>query len=237
MLKKVIVSLLILSLLGMYELASYTRESTIRSKVVQLFGEKKGSCSGVQVHTPSGKDYILTAAHCSVLAESDNTILVRTDSSRFTPRHVLEVSPVTDLMILEGVPGLKGISVASSYEIGQHLRSFTHGAGLDTYRTEGDLIQEKTIDIAIDMISSEEDALACSLPKYKILSISTFFGEVRICALHLNMFISTTRVVPGSSGGGIFDDRGNLVAIVSGGDAMFGAFITLTDIQTFLSSY
>lgn len=236
MLRKFLVALLILSLITAHEIYRGPSERTIRSKVVQLKGEKKGYCSGVQVHAPTGKDYILSAAHCSVLQE-DGMILVRTDDSRFIPRRVLEISPVTDLMLLEGMPDLNGISVANDYEIGQHLRSFTHGAAFDTYKTEGELIQEKMIDILVNWISSKADEDACNLPKYKILKINTIFGEIQACALHLNMYVSTTKVVPGSSGGGIFDDRGKLVAIVSGGDATFGVFVTLADIQMFLSAY
>lgn len=236
MLKKALVAFLILWSLGVYHLTRGVSESTIRSKVVQLKGDKKGYCSGVQVQAPTGKNYILSAAHCSALQE-DGTILVRTDDSRFIPRRVLEISPVTDLMLLEGMPDLKGIDVASNVEIGQHLRSFTHGAALDTYKTEGELIQEKMIDILIGLITSKEDEAACNLPKNKIVTLHTFFGDLQACTLHLNMFVSTTKVVPGSSGGGIFDDKGRLVAIVSGGDDSFGVFVTLSDIQTFLSAY
>lgn len=237
MLRKTLISLLIVLSIGLYEFSNYTLESTIRSKVVQLKGESKGFCSGVQIKAPSGKDYILTAAHCSALSEKDNTILVRTDNSRYTPRRILEVSPATDLMLLEGISDLKGIKIASGYGIGQHLRSFTHGAALDTYKTEGELIQERVVDIMIDLINSEEDKAACSLPKYKIVKVNTFFGNIEACVLHLNMFVSTAKVVPGSSGGGIFDDHGKLVGIVSAGDGTFGIFVTLTDIKNFLATY
>lgn len=236
MLKKLLAGILILWILIVYGLIHGLSETAIRSKVVQLKGDKQGYCSGVQVHSTLGKDYVLSAAHCAVLQEN-GTILVRTDDSRFIPRRVLEVSPVTDLMLLEGMPDLKGISVANNYQIGQHLRSFTHGAALDTYKTEGELIQEKMVDILINLITSKQDEEACNLPKYKIVAVHTFFGDLQACALHLNMFVSTTKVVPGSSGGGIFDDQGKLVAIVSGGDSTFGVFVTLLDIKTFLSAY
>lgn len=236
MLKKLLVAVLILGCIGVYKLTNGVSESTIRSKVVQLKGDKKGYCSGIQVHSPSGKDYVLSAAHCSALQEN-GTVLVRTDDSRYIPRRVLEVSPVTDLMLLEGMPDLKGISVASNYEIGQHLRSFTHGAAWNTYKTEGELIQEAMVDIIVSFIGSPEDKAACNLPKYKLITYNTIFGSIEACVMHLNMFVSTTKVVPGSSGGGILDDSGKLVGIVSGGDSTFGVFVTLTDIQTFLATY
>src|ERR1700678_1373507 len=83
-------------------------ETYLRSKVVQLYGDK-GSCTGTQVHTPSGKEVILSAGHCRVLEDKDGNISAKLDDGRGIPRHVIEESKDTDLLLIEGMPGLRGV--------------------------------------------------------------------------------------------------------------------------------
>lgn len=234
--KKIIILFCVFLVLCIIKITSYKSESYLRSKVVQLKSDE-GSCSGVQVNANSGINYILTAGHCEGLADKQGRIDVRLDGGKYIKRRIIEVSKYTDLMLLEGIPDLKGLDVAEQYRIGEHLRSFTHGAGLDTYKTEGELIQVSIIDILIHSIKTEEDELMCSQPKHKIVKVQSIFGDLNMCALHIKVFMSTAQVVPGSSGGLIVNDKGQIVGIVSGGDAVFGAFVPQDDIIVFLERY
>lgn len=227
----------ILLLVCVVKVSTFKSENYLRSRVVQLTGDKKGSCSGVQVHAPSGQDYILSAAHCSILADEQGNVNVRLDETRFIKRRIIEVSIKTDLMLLEGMPNLKGLSIASKFKVGQHLRSFTHGGGMDTYKTEGELVEVAEIDIANNLIRNEADEQACSLPKNRVKEYQTIFGPVKICVIHIKVFLSTTRVIPGSSGGLIANDKGQIIGIVSGGDDFMGAFVTNDQIQEFVEHY
>lgn len=232
------VSFVLTLLIGAYGVFfSIPSESYIRDRVVKLINPKVGGCSGIQVHSHSGKDYILTAAHCAPLTDETGSIQVQLDGGRFIPRKVLEVSTTTDLMLLEGMPGLRGLDYAQSWEAGETLRSFTHGEMLDTYKTSGELIQKSYVDITVFMINDASDEAACNLPKYVKKSFNTLFGKLEVCALHLNAFITTAMTVPGSSGGGLVDNSGKIAAIVTGGDERFSVLVPTDDINTFLQSY
>lgn len=110
----------------------YTPSDThIRSRIVRITSDR-GMCSGEQVRAPSGQDYILTAGHCNILSSSDGAYNVVTEDGKSLKRHLVQEDPNSDLMLLEGLPGV----VAQAYR-GQRVKTFTHGRDLDTYSTEG----------------------------------------------------------------------------------------------------
>ena len=203
-------------------------EHTLRGKVVKL-SSPRGSCSGEQIRAPSGVDYILTAAHCRVL-EVDGQIHVKTEDGRELERRVISEDPNADLMLLEGVPGLQGLDIAKSDSVADNIRTFTHGKGLSTYRTEGVIIEDRMLDIEVSMISSPEDAAKCaSMPKY--------IAQEDACIMHTMGTMVTAMVVPGSSGGMAVNESGELIGVVSAGNDHFGILVPLSEIQAFIHSY
>lgn len=229
-----IAAVLVLSLVSNAMMASgESSDEDSKIKAVKLIGPKGGSCSGEQVRAPSGIDYILTAAHCKVLAKDNNIIVITEDGHRLQ-RRIIEEDINSDLLLLEGLPNLEGLKIAKTYHRGQHVRTFTHGRGLDTYKTEGNLIQMSTIDIIIGIMSDELD---CTMPKFRQVAVDTFFGRVDVCALHVEEVVTTAGIVPGSSGGMIVNDRGELVGVASASDGVFGYLVKLTDIQKFIAGY
>lgn len=211
-------------------------EEAITSKVVQIVGG--GSCSGQQVRAPSGIDYILSAGHCKVL-EKDGSYTIITADNRKMQRKLVAEDPNSDLLLIEGVPNLKGMTLADSLEFGQHVRTYTHGQGYRTYRTDGVIVDKRLISIGLYIITNQEDHERCSMPKNTIERIETIFGPIEACFLTIYETVSTAKVVPGSSGGAVVDDHGDLVAIVSAGDFKngFGFFIDNIEIAKFLNNY
>lgn len=208
-------------------------EQWLRQRSVKLVSDH-GSCSGEQVRATSGVDYILSAGHCSVLKDEAGNIKVITESGKELSRRVIAEDPNSDLLLIEGLPGLKGLPLAKSVTVSQHIRTFTHGGGLDTYKTEGELIQDQKVKILISPIFSEDDREACAkLPKYRIADL----GFVQACALDVMETVSTASIIPGSSGGMVVDDSGELVGVVSASDGKMGYFVRLSDIRTFVNSY
>lgn len=202
-----------------------------------LLKTSRGQCSGEQVKAPSGVSYILTAAHCLPLA-IDGQIQVTTEDGRTLKRHVIAEDDASDLLLLEGIPGMEGMPIARTSWRGQHVRTFTHGHGLKTYRTDGVLVQDQRIQIPISAINSPADEAACSAQsKTKIFSFETIFGPISVCALDIEEAVTTAFIVPGSSGGMVVDDAGQLVGVVSAGGGGFGFLVTLDDIHSFLSNY
>ncbi len=207
-------------------------DSWIRDRVVKLVSPE-GSCSGEQVRATSGTDYILTAGHCRGL-EVNGSIEAITESGKHIMRRVVAEDTKSDLLLLEGLPGLKGLSIAASSAPKDEIRTFTHGHGMDTYKTEGALIQDEQIMIPLSMISSEEEAAKCVGDKFAV--VPTLFGAY--CVIKVTETVTTAMIIPGSSGGPCVDGSGELVGVASATDGRgLNYLVRLSDIKAFLASY
>lgn len=223
---------LIAVVLAILLFASYgPSEGHIKSRTVMLQGD--GSCSGEQVVAPSGESYILTAGHCRGVSKDGISIEVKDEFGHILPRRIIAEDPNSDLLLLEGLPGVKGLKIAGSWHKGQHIRTFTHGRGLDLYKTEGYLVQEKQITVVLPLDADEE----CPAPKAHDGELNYGFFSVQACILDVPEIMITAMVAPGSSGGLIVDDAGDLIGVVSVGDGVFGGTVRLQDIQKFLNNY
>ena len=195
-----------------------------------------GQCSGVQVRVKSGAEYILSAGHCSHLGVGDE-MTVTTEDGRKLTRKVIQEDPNSDLLLIEGVPGGRSIKIADSVSVGDKVDTFTHGSGLATHKTSGELIEYKDIDVPLYMLDTVEAATECkSMPKNRLQSFEIFGIQIGVCSMHLAGVVSTASVVPGSSGGMVV--RGDeVVGIVSATDGHFGYFVSLKDIKNFTDNY
>lgn len=211
-------------------------ESYLRERVVRLYGVH-GSCSGEQIHAPSGQNYILSAGHCHVLA-IDNQIMIQTEDGKRLSRRVIEEDPKSDLLLLEGVPNLVGLELGNDTQAHQHVRTFTHGMGFDTYKTEGAVIMDKRIRVGLGPV---KDISECEMPKMKAEDyVSIFGGPPSIdCILDVVETIVTAKIVPGSSGGMVVDDDNKLIGVCSASDqySNFGFMVRTIDTAQFISNY
>jgi S1-C subfamily serine protease len=226
------------SAVGMHSARS---ETFLRSRVVKLMGNGY-ICSGEQVHTAFGTDYILSAGHCDELA-IDGSIEVHSEDGRVMERRVIAEDAKSDLLLIEGIPNMEGIPIAKHQSIGDHVRTFTHGNGFRTYKSEGELIDNNKVEAILFPImpgDPETDKLTAkckAMPKNSLVSIDTFFGKVSVCVLSVDEVVTTAFMVPGSSGGMVVNDSGELTGVVSAGGDGFGYLVRLSDIQDFLANY
>jgi hypothetical protein len=209
-------------------------ESSIRASGVKLVSGR-GGCSGEQIRAPSGTNYILTAAHCKVL-EADGSIQVVTENGRSLLRKVIAEDPESDLLLIEGVPGIPALDIAQWAFEHDHIRTFTHGKLHDLYKTEGELLETKEIQVLIS-VSLDGDTKDCDMPKNKKFNADLFGIPVTACLLDVSEIATNAQIYPGSSGGMVVNDSGELVGVVSAGDGNFGFLVTLYDIQRFTRSY
>lgn len=205
-----------------------------KDKIVRIFSER-GMCSGEQVHSPSGVDYILTAGHCRGLSDKSDVFSIKTEDGRILQRKLIAEDPNSDLLLIEGLPKTEGINIADRSYSSENITTLTHGNNFDTYMTKGVLIQMERVLAPVTAVSSEEDKAKCSsMPKNLVQE--GMFGEA-YCCLNVMEVVSTALIVPGSSGGAVLDSSMSLVGVVSAGDGKFGAFVSLKDIKAFLSNY
>lgn len=207
-------------------------EKEIREKIVKIVGDK-GLCSGEQVKGHSGKSYIITAAHCKDISSTDVYTVFRESGEKLKLRAIEEYED-NDLLLLEGLPGVEGLEVASNSFRNEKIWTYTHGGGLDTYITEGRQLQVQNVQIFMGPVTDEK---SCQSSKYNIQDINSFFGSIRACMMKLRLMGTTAKVVPGSSGGAIVNYKGELVGVVSATDGNFGYSVPIDSIQAFLAGY
>ena len=186
-----------------------------------------GSCSGEQVRAPSGKDYILTASHCKKIALNGVFTVTAEDGTEYFEKIIAE-DPASDLLLVEGVPHLRGLSVADHLSRFQHVRTFTHGQGLPTYETSGVIVGDGFIQAPVGGV----DFCVAGYPKYSLEM--SMFGPM--CILGVEETATTAKIVPGSSGGLVVNDSGQLVGVVSAAEDGIGYIVRLSDIQDFLKT-
>jgi len=204
----------------------------IRNRVVKLFSPQ-GSCTGVEVLAPSNKNYILSAGHCSELADSNHTISAKTEKGKIYKTKILQVDAEHDLMLLAPVDD-NSIVVAKSDFIHQHVHTLTHGKGYPTYRTDGELLETKVLRFIVYPIDSAEDLERCVSATNQVPEFNDDKGLV--CVTTLTSMMSTAEILPGSSGGPVLDSWGHLVGIVSNTDGVISGFVPIEDIIIFLAS-
>lgn len=215
-----------------FSMLHHKSESHLRNRAVKL-NSPHGSCSGEQVKGPSGQNYILTAGHCRVLEDSDGNINVIKEDGTELKRRVIVEDAKSDLLLLEGLPGLEGLDIAEYNYNEQHVRTFTHGRGLKTYKSEGEMIETKRVQILVGPIESKEDEAKCTGEKYARMSYLIW----EVCILSVDETFTTAFITPGSSGGMAVDDDGALIGVVSAGGDGFGLLVPLFAIHNFMAGY
>ena len=145
---------------------------------------------------------------------------------------VIEFDVDHDLMLLSAANGLS-IEVASKVYAHEHIHTMTHGGRFPSYRTDGEMLEEREVNIRGGEINTPEEMSQCSGP-----NMSPSFDEGGLfCAMHMTMAVSTAYVIPGSSGGPAMDANGRLIGIVSCTYGEFSGLVPLHDIIQFLKSH
>jgi hypothetical protein len=203
--------------------------SYIRQRMFMISSEK-GLCSAVQVIDSKGNIVLLSAAHCAGLLQGGLAITT-SETGRRSVSRLIKIDTNADLMIMTAITE-DYINIASHSKIHEHVRAVTHGSGMASYQTEGELLEIMPIQIAKGEIQSDKDRETC-LQDPRDTIVDTLIGQM--CMVSLPARVSTVKVVPGSSGGPVLNDSGELLGIVTACDSNeFSYFVTLKDIRKFL---
>ena len=203
-------------------------DSYLRQTVYKLYSAH-GSCSGVKVTAPSGKAYVLSAGHCTSLVE-DGKIKADDEEGNTYTLDFLDEDPYSDLMLLSAPLGGPSVSVGKDLSRHEHIHTLTHGRGYPTFRTDGEVVKTDLTTIGGFPVYTLLDLLKCSKEKERVV----MDGDEKICALQTFQYVTTASVIPGSSGGPMFNEDGKLVGIASAIDDRFSSFVTIADMVLFL---
>lgn len=221
----------------------------------------RGSGTGFAVKAPSGITYIVTNDHvCAGFTSSSNPNLLVVDSNgNEMMRKVIERSVKSDLCLVEGMPGVEGLSLSKSAPaIGQVIASVGHPAGYNITLSRGEVIQIEDVSIVKALIAlisptgiesavAEEDggilASKCNQPKNQIgiVNIDTLFGPLPAKAcfnVTKGAYMTNMLIQPGSSGSPLVNFYGQVVGVVFASDsAHWGTAVSLNDLKDLLKLY
>lgn len=223
----------LLALCLIFSLSACKSPSRIRSSVVKL-SSAHGSCSGTQIETKAGHKYILTAAHCRGIAIGDIMPVSTEDAGTYMSKVIAE-DDASDLLLLEPAPNTPAIQIAEDIERFSVLTSYTHGQGFATYSTKGTFIGEDLIQADLFNIN-ESNRDKCAGAKNAIEVTDLGFVQFEVCTLKVIESMTTVVVSPGSSGGLVANEAGDMVGVVSVGADTMSGLVTLKDIHKFVDN-
>ena len=111
----------------------------VNNSIVKIFSEQ-GSCTAFEAKAPSGKQYTLTAAHCSILADENQNVEALLENNAVVSIRVIAISPTADMLVLEGIPSLPALEIGEHTFPGEHIHVIGHGYGLPLWEVDGNII-------------------------------------------------------------------------------------------------
>lgn len=208
-----------------------------------------GGGTGWAVKAPSGTSYIITNSHvCDYLQQVDpsNTALVVGENETMR-RRIIENSDFTDLCLIEGLPGVEGLSIGSEPALQETLYAVGHPRLRPLTITEGSVVGREDAQILYGVIEVDGQSTGftnkCDLPKQSIvdLDVDGLFGP-----MHVKLCITTTKgaylsgitIYPGSSGSPVVDDWGRVVGVAFAADSTnWAAIVSRSDLLKFINNY
>lgn len=237
----ILIIALTLCLITLHVGARRASDPYLRDRIVKLTDAEGASCTGVEVRSPKGVIYTLTAGHCRVLLNVNKQMTAIDEAgNKYTVTLVVE-DLKADLLLLTAI-GHKSVPIAGTVYDHERVKAITHGRGWKAFRTDGELVQEDLVIFGESVITTpaELDECVARGPKTVVYNeTDPLFGtHVTICTVQTQEMLSTTMILPGSSGGPLFNMQGEVVGIASAGSSEdpMGRFVRLADIQDFMKT-
>ncbi len=215
----------------------------VGQKVVEIVkldknGKLLGGGTGFSIRGPSGKKYIMTNAHVCDAFKGSDTANIKLNSGETLQRKILQLSPLTDLCLIEGVDSLGTLELGKSIYIGETIMIVGHPLLMPLAVTEGDIIDTRIQEIGLGIIGIDVQESECHQPKNKIVNQEFgFFGVLPVCMEEIMSYQTTAVSLPGSSGSPVVNTLGQVIGVNFAGDGMvhWGLSVPLQDIKTFLA--
>lgn len=236
--------------------------ATVGSKVYKIMADLRGGGgTGFQIKAPSGTSYIMTNSHvCQYIEDNDSadnkqTVLVVGDDGEYVKRRIVAISDKTDLCLVEGMPGVEGMSLGHEPDIGEHMVIVGHPHLKPVTLSAGDVIGTEDVQIMDFIIKVKDNPFVemlvptnpdgkCDMPKNQIKAIpipkELGGGEIDVCLTNtMGAYMTAITIYPGNSGSPMVDFFGKVcgVAFAADGSDNYGYAVSFDDLQTFLAKY
>ena len=237
----------------------YLRAS-VGSKVYMIRDSyRSGGGTGFAVKAPSGQSYILTNDHVCEVSSDGQTVLVTGDEGSMR-RRIVAHDENSDLCLIEGLPGVEGLKVASSGpHLGDVVSIIGHPRLMPKHVSQGEVTGAEDVSILMGPISvinprtGQEEQIdpreggitpeQCSMNKHsqEIVPIDMLFFviKVKFCVMTVQKaYITAITIHPGNSGSPMVNFWGNVIGVAFASDGTnWGRVVSLDDVKAFLTNY
>ena len=248
-----ICNLILVAILGILKAPEIHRvwlRTKVAEKVFEIRGRVNGSGgTGFALEAPSGQTYLVTNAHVCEHAlkdgNSDNLLLVIRDGGMLK-RQVLEISNKTDLCIIEGWPGIKGLKLGENTNIGNLVFAVGHPLLGSTTMTMGEVRSFEDVTVLRPIFNNKLfKGTPCNKAKNEAHMSPKFFettrfGNSKECLVSEKKAIATSvSIYPGSSGSPLVDKSGKVVGVMFASNTYthWGYAVNLNNLSYFLKNY
>lgn len=221
----------------------YVFESTSKSVVRLLNPLNHGSGgTGFAVRTPAGEEFTLTNSHVCEIANRIGYIDAQfPNQDRYIRLTVLEKAPFTDLCLLDPVPGLSPLKIASDVSLNETVTVVGFPFLMPISPSKGKLISRQIVSVLYAINVTKEE---CSGETFQFVDTSSdifmaFMGIKSLCFRHIDSYYSNIITYPGNSGSPVVNYWGNVVGVLFAGDnrTNHGFIIPIDQIKKFLKVY
>lgn len=255
-----VVAILAVIVLKLPEIQNKYYHAKVGNKVYMIRdSEQSGGGTGFAVHAPSGHNYILTNDHVCEVSSDGRTVLVSGPEGSMR-RNIVAHDENSDLCLIEGMPGVDGLTVAGSGpHRGDMLAVVGHPRLAPLHVSYGEVTGASDVSFLNGPISfihpdtGEEEVIPteqggiplkqCMLPKndrvWVDLDMLFFTIRVQFCLTTVKDAYSTGIIIhPGNSGSPVVNFWGNVVGVAFAGDSTnWGRMVPIQDIKAFLKNY
>lgn len=235
--------------------------SSVGSKVYMIRDSVlSGGGTGFAIKAPSGASYILTNDHVCAVSSDKQTVLVSDDDDNMMRRRIIAHDEYSDLCLIEGLPGVEGLEVATfNPSLGENVTVVGHPRLFPLTVSKGEMIGKEDVDIfegpiavmnpntgeweQIPVDRGGVDPKQCMMAKHSqpVIDLQFFWLKIRVkfCVWTVKDAYMTTAVIHGgNSGSPVVNFWGNVTSVAfAADDTNWGRMVPLKDIKRFLKHY